>query len=120
MAWGTKPGTGDLLMASGDTIVAGVVSAQTFTGGAYTYTSMSGDTVNVGSLGAFDLTVNSALGFDTASGIACSVNSFIIENPIVSSAAGVGSSAALPATPHGYLTLQVSGENVKFPYFKLS
>ena len=94
MAWGTKPGTGDLLMASGDTIVAGVVSAQTFTGGAYTYASMSGDTITVSSL--------------------------VIQNPIVSSAAGVGSSAALPATPHGYLTQQVSGENVKFPYYKLS
>ncbi len=94
MAWGTKPGTGDLLMASGDTIVAGVVSAQTFTGGTYTYTSMSGDTITV--------------------------NSLVMPAPIVSSAAGVGSSAALPATPHGYLTLQVSGENVKFPYFKLS
>ena len=120
MAWSTIPGTGDLLMGAGDTLAVGIGSFSNATVGSQLgFNVASGAVIDVGSMRAGDLDVSSSLGYQQGSGVQFSVNSLIIENPIVSSAAGVGSSAALPATPHGYLTLQVSGENVKFPFYNL-
>ena len=119
MTWGGKPGSGDLLMQADETIAAGIGSFHNVTvGSRLGFNVASGNLMDVASARIGDLDVSSSFGFFQGSGQQFTVNSLILENPIVSSAAGVGSSAALPATPHGYLTLQVSGENVKVPYFK--
>ena len=120
MTWGGKPGSGDLLMGAVETIAAGIGSFHNVTVGSQLgFNVASGAIIDVGSMRAGDLDVSSSLGYQQGSGVQFSVNSLIIENPIVSSAAGVGSSAALPATPHGYLTLQISGENVKLAFWNL-
>ncbi len=121
MTWGGKPGSGDLLMGATETVAAGIGSFHNVTVGSQLgFNVASGAIMDVASMRVGDLDVSSNLGYQQGSGEHWSVSSLVIENPIVSSAAGVGSSAALPATPHGYLTLQISAENVKVPYFKES
>lgn len=93
MVWQGKPGSGDLIMDSDETISAGTGSFS-------------------------NVTVGSQLGYNVASGVQLSVNSLHFPNPIVGSAANVGSAAGLPATPEGYLTISVSGTNMKVPYFR--
>ena len=121
MAWDTIPGTGDLLMGAADTLAVGTGSFSNATVGSQLgFNVASGNVMDVASMRAGDVDVSPNLGYQQGSGVQFTVSSLIIDNPIVSSAAGVGSSAALPATPHGYLTLQISAENVKVPYFKES
>lgn len=118
MVWGVKPGSGDLLMADTDTVAAGIGSFHNATVGSQLgFNVASGSVLDVASARVGNLDVSSNLVYQQGSGVQFTVNSLIIPEPIVSSAATVGSSAALPATPHGYLTLSISGENVKVPYF---
>ena len=119
--WGGKPGSGDLLMGASETLAAGIGSFHNATVGSQLgFNVASGSVLDVASARVGNLDVSSLLVYQQGSGVQFTVNSLIIPEPIVSSAANVGSSAALPATPHGYLTLSVSGENVKFPYYKLT
>ena len=119
MAWGTIPGSGDLLMGAADTLAAGIGSFSNATVGSQLgFNVASGSVLDVGSARAGDLDVSSSLGYRQGSGVQFSVSSLIQPDVVVTSAANVGSAAALPATPDGYFTQRLAGVDVKVPYFK--